>query len=163
MVDNMRLSGTLSQNSGVITATVSSRLGTNGVLTNRQGIGNNGLSATTPVSNSNLNQPNGVNSTISEQHAVAASFSPKLGTQGALAANQGIQTREIRLSNSVDYESLRNKPKINSTTLIGDKTSSDLGLQDKLTAGNGIDITDNTISVKYVIFDCGTSTLNTEV
>lgn len=46
-----------------------------------------------------------------------------------------------------DYEDLENKPQINSHTLSGNKTSDDLGLQKKLTAGQNITIeSDGTIS-----------------
>lgn len=39
-----------------------------------------------------------------------------------------------------DYPDLNNLPQINSNTLIGNKTGADLGLQDALTAGNGISL-----------------------
>ena len=44
-----------------------------------------------------------------------------------------------------DYSDLTNKPSINSVTLSGNKTSSDLGLQDTLTAGNNITIDANNV------------------
>lgn len=44
-----------------------------------------------------------------------------------------------------DYENLENKPKINHVELIGDKSSDDLGLQDKLTAGRNIIITNENV------------------
>lgn len=49
---------------------------------------------------------------------------------------------------TTDYTNLENKPSINSIELDGDKTSDDLGLQNKLTAGKNVDITDDTISVE---------------
>lgn len=46
-------------------------------------------------------------------------------------------------SGTSDYTSLENKPSINGHTLSGNKTSADLDLQGKLTAGHGVNITDN--------------------
>ena len=49
----------------------------------------------------------------------------------------------------LNYELLSNKPQINGHTLSGDKTSDDLGLQKKLTAGQNITIAnDGTISAE---------------
>lgn len=45
-----------------------------------------------------------------------------------------------------NYNDLTNKPQIAGTTLSGNKSLSDLGIQGALTAGNGIDITGSTIS-----------------
>lgn len=45
-----------------------------------------------------------------------------------------------------NYNDLTNKPQIAGTTLSGNKTLADLGIQGALTAGNGIDITGSTIS-----------------
>ena len=42
-----------------------------------------------------------------------------------------------------DYENLENKPQINGHELVGDKSSDDLGLQGKLTAGENITINEN--------------------
>ena len=42
-----------------------------------------------------------------------------------------------------DYTELENKPSINNVTLQGNKTSDDLGLQDKLTAGENVTIDEN--------------------
>ena len=93
---------------------------------------------------------------------VAANLSPQLGAKANLNGVTGLRGGDLRFANTVDYEDIKNKPSINGNTLIGDKTGAELGLQDLLIPGNGIDITDNTISVKYVIFDCGSSTLNVE-
>lgn len=58
-----------------------------------------------------------------------------------------------------NYNELQNKPKINGVSLIGDKNADDLGLvdvtdlakkQDKLTAGDGINITDKTIKTTVI-------------
>lgn len=46
-----------------------------------------------------------------------------------------------------DYANLVNKPRINNVELNGNQTSIELGLQAMLTAGTGIDITNNIISV----------------
>jgi len=46
-----------------------------------------------------------------------------------------------------DYIELTNKPQINSITLTGNKSASDLGLQEELINGTGILISGNTISV----------------
>lgn len=52
-------------------------------------------------------------------------------------------------SGTSDYTDLENKPQINSHTLSGNKSSDDLGLQDKLTAGENITISsDNVISAE---------------
>ena len=45
-----------------------------------------------------------------------------------------------------NYNDLTNKPQIAGTTLSGNKSLADLGIQGALTAGNGIDITGSTIS-----------------
>lgn len=51
------------------------------------------------------------------------------------------------LEEAKNYENLENKPQINGRTLSGNKTSDDLGLQKKLTAGQNITIAnDGTIS-----------------
>ena len=47
------------------------------------------------------------------------------------------------LENAGDYESLENKPQINGHELVGNKTGDDLGLQNKLTAGDNITINAN--------------------
>ena len=47
------------------------------------------------------------------------------------------------LENAGDYESLENKPQINGHELVGNKSSDDLGLQNKLTAGENITINAN--------------------
>ncbi len=47
------------------------------------------------------------------------------------------------LENAGDYENLDNKPQINGHELVGDKSSDDLGLQDKLTAGENVTIDEN--------------------
>lgn len=53
------------------------------------------------------------------------------------------------LEEAKNYENLENKPEINGHTLSGDKTSDDLGLQKKLTAGQNITIeSDGTISAE---------------
>lgn len=62
-----------------------------------------------------------------------------------------------------NYNSLSNKPKINGVVLTGNKSSSDLGLQPTLSAGTGIRISSNTVSVKDLILDCGSSTVNVGV
>ena len=48
---------------------------------------------------------------------------------------------------TTDYADLSNKPQINNVTLSGDKSASDLGLQDALTAGDYIIIENDEISV----------------
>ena len=47
------------------------------------------------------------------------------------------------LENAGDYENLENKPQINGHELVGNKSSDDLGLQNKLTAGENITIDEN--------------------
>lgn len=94
---------------------------------------------------------------------VTANLSSQLGTKGTLTGVGGLRGEDLRFPNTVDYEGLKNKPSINGNTLTGDMTGPELGLQNKLIPGNGIDITEDVISIKYLIFDCGTSTINVEV
>lgn len=67
-----------------------------------------------------------------------------------IAVEQGYEgTEEEWLSEMKDYSKLNNKPQINSHTLSGNKSSDDLGLQKKLTAGTNITIeNDGTISAE---------------
>lgn len=62
-----------------------------------------------------------------------------------------------------DYNSLSNKPKINGVVLKGNKSLSDLGIQGTLSAGNGIKLSNNNVSLKDLILDCGSSTVNVGV
>lgn len=48
---------------------------------------------------------------------------------------------------TTDYTDLENKPQINGNTLTGDKTGSQLGLQNELTEGNGIAIDPITLEI----------------
>lgn len=74
--------------------------------------------------------------------------------QPMLTAGQNITITEenvISASNgSNDYTELENKPSINNVTLSGNKTSDDLNLQGKLTAGDNITIENGTISASGV-------------
>lgn len=65
-----------------------------------------------------------------------------------IAVEQGYEgTEKEWLSEMKNYEDLENKPQINSHILSGNKSSDDLGLQKKLTAGTNITIAnDGTIS-----------------
>lgn len=66
-----------------------------------------------------------------------------------LYSSDGIPTQLV--NGVTDYEQAVNLPQINGNTLIGDKTATQLGLQDKLTAGDGIEIDgDNTISISDI-------------
>ena len=86
-------------------------------------------------------------------------------TQAAKAATEAISTKQDKLtagqnititeenvisasSGSNDYTDLTNKPSINNVTLSGNKSSDDLSLQGKLTAGNNITIENNVISAE---------------
>ena len=71
-----------------------------------------------------------------------------------LYSTDGIPTR---LTNGItNYEDAINLPKINGNTLIGDKTGEELGLQDKLTAGENIQISDeNVISATDTTYTAG--------
>jgi hypothetical protein len=61
-----------------------------------------------------------------------------------IAVDHGYEgTEEEWLSEMKDYSKLNNKPQINSHTLSGNKSSDDLGLQKKLTAGENITIESN--------------------
>lgn len=60
-----------------------------------------------------------------------------------LYSTDGIPTK---LTNGItNYEDAINLPKINGNILIGDKTGEELGLQDKLTAGENIQISDENV------------------
>ena len=68
---------------------------------------------------------------------------PELLKDAADALEEATQA----LEDAKDYDKLENKPQINGNTLSGNKTSDDLGLQKKLTAGTNITIgNDGTIS-----------------
>lgn len=63
-----------------------------------------------------------------------------------LYSSDGIPTK---LTNGLtDYNEAVNLPQINGHTLIGDQSSSDLGLQGELTAGNGIELVGTEIRAK---------------
>lgn len=73
-----------------------------------------------------------------------------------LYSSDGIPTQ---LTNGItDYEAATNLPQINSHTLIGDKTGDQLGLQDKLTAGDNITIENNVISATDTTYGPATDT-----
>ncbi len=59
------------------------------------------------------------------------------------AAQEALDAAAAALEDAGDYSKLDNKPQINGHTLSGDKTSSELGLQDKLTAGDNVTIDEN--------------------
>lgn len=66
-----------------------------------------------------------------------------------LYSSDGIPT--LLANGLTDYEQAVNLPQINGVTLVGDKTATQLGLQDKLTAGDGIEIDgSNTISISDI-------------
>ena len=68
---------------------------------------------------------------------------PELLKDAADALEEATQA----LEDAKDYDNLENKPQINSHTLSGNKSSDDLGLQKKLTAGQNITLeSDGTIS-----------------
>lgn len=88
---------------------------------------------------------------------VNATLNSKVSASGTLATTNTLRGENIRLAQTVDYETLLNKPQINGIELIGNKSAAELGLQNTLIAGNGINITDNIISITDLILDCGTS------
>lgn len=55
------------------------------------------------------------------------------------AVDVGIKTPVIQ-TGSNDYEKLNNKPKINGVEVVGEKVSSDYGLQDEITFCTNLDI-----------------------
>ena len=59
------------------------------------------------------------------------------------AAQEALDAAAAALEDAGDYSKLDNKPQINGHTLSGNKTSSELGLQDKLTAGENVTIDEN--------------------
>lgn len=70
-----------------------------------------------------------------------------------LYSTDGIPTK---LTNGItNYEDAINLPQINGHTLIGNKTSHELGLQGELTAGDNIQIENNTISATDTTYTAG--------
>ena len=66
-----------------------------------------------------------------------------------LYSSDGIPTQLV--NGITDYEAAVNLPQINGNTLIGDKTGEELGLQDKLTAGDGLEVdADGTLSISDI-------------
>lgn len=71
-----------------------------------------------------------------------------------IAVDNGfIGTEQEWLESLKNYEELNNKPQINSVTLSGNKSSDDLELQKKLTAGDNITIEGNVISATGGVTD----------
>ena len=66
--------------------------------------------------------------------------------------------KQINLS-PIDYEDFGNKPSINGHELIGDQTSSQLGLQDDLTTVTGYDAT----KIQILYNDNGTLTWSSSI
>ena len=65
------------------------------------------------------------------------------------AAQEALDAAAAALEDAGDYSKLDNKPQINGHTLSGNKTSDELGLQKKLTAGTNITLeSDGTISAE---------------
>ena len=59
------------------------------------------------------------------------------------AAQEALDAATAALEDAGDYSKLDNKPQINGHTLSGNKTSDELGLQNKLTAGENVNIDAN--------------------
>lgn len=73
-----------------------------------------------------------------------------------LYSSDGIPT--LLANGLTDYEQAVNLPQINGNTLIGDKTGEELGLQDKLTAGDNITIENGVISATDTTYGPATDT-----
>lgn len=73
-----------------------------------------------------------------------------------LYSSDGIPTQLV--NGVTDYEQAVNLPQINGNTLIGDKTGDQLGLQNKLTAGENITIEDDVISATDTTYGPATDT-----
>lgn len=73
-----------------------------------------------------------------------------------LYSSDGIPTQLV--NGVTDYEAAINLPQINGNTLIGNKTGEELGLQDKLTAGDNITIENNVISATDTTYGPATDT-----
>lgn len=92
----------------------------------------------------------------------------EVGKQNKLVSGTNIKTinnqsvlgsGDIHIEGASDnYEDLNNLPKVNNTTLIGNKTSADLGLQPALTAGDNITIENNVISAEVPSLAWGSMT-----
>nr|DAF27029.1 MAG TPA: hypothetical protein [Caudoviricetes sp.] len=67
--------------------------------------------------------------------------------QNDIDADVGEGKYNVNTVVSNNYEDLENKPSINGTILIEDKTAEELNLQEKLNKGDNIEIKDNVISV----------------
>lgn len=65
-----------------------------------------------------------------------------------LYSSDGIPT--LLANGLTDYEQAVNLPQINGVTLMGDKASAELGLQSALTAGDGIEIENDTLSISNI-------------
>lgn len=73
-----------------------------------------------------------------------------------LYSSDGIPTQLV--NGLTDYEAAVNLPQINGNILIGDKTGEELGLQDKLTAGDNITIENDVISATDTTYGPATDT-----
>lgn len=78
---------------------------------------------------------------------VAGTLTGKSAYQVAVD-NGFVGTEQEWLAEIKNYEELNNKPQINGVTLSGNKTSDDLSLQGKLTAGENITIENDVISAE---------------
>ncbi len=99
-------------------------------------------------------------------------YIPKIGSIGYLKNKKyfisynGTEWEQFDTSGegtgTTNYNKLTNKPSINSIELSGDKTASDLNLQNKLTAGANITIENNVISAtgEYNVIEPDDITLN---
>ena len=69
---------------------------------------------------------------INEETILKGSLSNNGSLSGTLYSPKTISSGGVQLSHTSDYEKLINKPQINSVTLIKNKTSANLGLQDAM-------------------------------
>lgn len=91
--------------------------------------------------------------TVGKYHNVLLYY--EANSKSYLYSSDGIPTQLV--NGVTDYEAAVNLPQINGSILIGDKTGEELGLQDKLTAGDNITIENNVISATDTTYGPATS------
>lgn len=67
---------------------------------------------------------------------------PKISARISAVSNMGVTPSPGAGAGTSDYERLKNKPSINNVTLIGNKTSKQLGLQDEMDSLTNIELDD---------------------
>ena len=66
--------------------------------------------------------------------------SNRISTSGVLIGSISVEPINIDINKATDYHTIINKPKINNIELIGNKTSLELELQDKMEAISNLEL-----------------------